>query len=1836
MSTLHDGSLPMRSALESVRGAGSTDRTIGTPSTARSARQAVLRHAAAAETSMSDMRRTSERPHTASGAASAVLSELEAHLNEAKAKQARWRDVSASSGKPWRHTAFGYKSTSAWVHTHLLSEELRELEYDASHGATAQALRDGAAVRQELGELQLRSRSVEGELQQQLAEVTHASWRCKEELAGAERTLRGKQEEASRLAAALATEEGRASMLEKQVLEVRHERDAVQQQASVATARRADVEAQLRESEREVRALREAADRSEAAFAERSEVFRARHAKEAAAATAELTQAAEERRRLEGQISEMQMALATEAAERGSEERAHADRIAALERHVLTEKHAAEQEVSARRNVEETLSSVREATQAANDISRAATVRAEVAEATLASAQRELDTVRSFGEALEAQLRQAEAEAAASIERERQMAAEHAAATRERDGAVAAEERARAATADAEARCAEAVGVRAANEETIASLRADNERLSVESATAVAARVTAELVLAAKESEITERLAYMRGDLQRLSGRRDERSEQRGRGLSVHSAHSSPSARSARSATSAFSTLQSPGLQSPTTYSPTAARVQAALLAPQSGAALLAPHAASAYAPTAASAALAAASAASAASALEGASADAFEPFGADGLAGGPPAQYSPPAQHGAYTVQHGGVLSPLSASSALSPGGGPSPPASHHSPASARARAAERVAAEARAAERMVTAERAAAERRVAAAERVAAERLSGVDLNARHGAERGGVAPPAALTIAEEAEDDDERHDEMARAAAEARIVDVRAEARAAARAARLGAGAAAALRRSELRAPPPPNLFGGPSPSLLAALPPPPRRPAERPGAPLDARHGTPPHARHGAPLDPLGEIDELIAHAAHGEAAARAEAARLRELLLEADAALSELWNAMLERCGEALVAMVPPLASPLAELAATAADASWLTLLDAVSPAAAAAPHGAPHDAQYGASHGAHHGANAEGMEASDLYHYVPDLRAGPPLGGARAPPLLRPTNLSTMRAVWSARARVAAGAAGHAMAAVRADTETAILGDELVEIELRQKVHNVRRNAVQRRLRDWAWVLLTWRRAVVSMGADGFAAGVRRAEATLAECRAELEETSARASAQATTIATFEAQNGKLAHQAATLQLEAASLLQEAEVHVAAEARKIQAAADEQVRAAEAASAEASRMREEADERLERCERDLASTRAAAEAAAAAAAERAEADGAQQHETSAGLAAAVAECRQLDGQLTAAHAALEVAASERAGAERAAADREAGLAMQLAAERRAVEREASARREMEETAASVREALGAANEVSRAAAAHAEAAKDEMAKASLAADEATAAAAEATVRERALRESLGAAEELAEIAQEHAASLDAEAESLRLTATAIVGARSQAIEREMQLDEGVAELTARVQAAEAHEAEARRGAEGLSKYVGELEQMVLAESNARAADERAFSEAQEQLLARIASLEARQTAASQAEAEVARQAAAHQLALEAAKETTAAAAEVGRTHAERASRIEAEAERLRGDAESARLQAATAKAGEEAAAEVVRKAQAEASASRLAEGAARTELRLLAATAAEADDARQATERKLALAEAAAADTRQRLEAIGAERVASRQREVEAEQSVNDLQAKLRDAERRAAGFEASIGTERGRSTHLRDEVDTMLRAVEESRQQCATAEESAAGARARERQAEQRAEDARLRLEAERAAHHDALGRLEQAGSESKALTSRLGAQLERERDGRGAAERRAMEASINLQTELQEAQRQAAQTARENEKLVLAARGAAAAYCSRVLVGRNYEAARRAFGAWLVAVRLAEASDKVYEVEERARQHLVAQARTFQSRLELLAMEE
>jgi len=1111
----------MRQALDTVRGANST-AGIGTPSTARSARQAVLRHAAAAESSMANLRQSA----SGSASASAVLADLEAHLKSAKEKQARWHSVADSSGG-WRHTNFGYKSTPDWVHANVLTDELRMIEHDVTHGEVAEAVRSTDRLRRELHELRERARTTEGELQQQLAEVTHQAWRAREELASCERSLRGKQEEASRLGSALAAEEARRAVVEKQRLELRHEREAAQQEASVASARREEVEAQLRESEREVRALREAAALAESSFAERQESQRARLAQQQASSVAELAASAEERRRLEAHLSEVQRALASEAAERGAEFSRQEERLINFEQVLQSERHAFELARDAAARAEGTIEKLHDELASAQVAGREASVRADMVEAQLAILQRELEASRHTTERLERSLekstREAEVAKAAALERLKSMDAELRSAVHERDAvaldaqraieaamaekkwavdvAVAEKQRAvdtaavevaRAAKAEQQLRearekaelllreaSAHAEAVRAkleadaladqqAAQKKIAELEkrlsrqvAELERLGVEHGAAVSARVTAELALAAKERSIAARLHRM-GEV----------------------------------------------------------RARAAAL-----------------------------------------------PV--------PP----PPVAEDRLSVEMTSALSPT--------------------------RKAERIA------------------------ERFKQETAAGSRMGVVPGS-RLGVVPGSRLGGRAVAE---------AAAAAEAAV-----RASSAARVAFL-------LRRSD-------------APAEMTAV-----------AAAEDAH----------PPGSPLAQFEEIVAQATSSEASARAEASRLRELLTEADHSLRLLWGAVIQGAGDSIKSMVPTFATQLhgrdlAQLASSPTDASWTSLLDPAASSSAVMsvwptlPTPRPTRGRM----------EPRGMEPPSLSSPTqPTLLLSPLSAAQRAAeaaesneivpvPALRVRTVATTRAVWLARQQVLAIAVQKALGTAREELEGQLLSTELMEVELRQKVHNVHRNAVQRRLRDCLFVLHRWWANVVALDTARHAAAIPPLQAALATAHDELELAMRQVDAAAAEAQKSEAIHGWLTQKASALQLEVSSIEHEANAQVAAEKHKAQASADALVAQAEAAVAEVRRHLLETEERLARSDRELRATREAADAAAMAAVERGSLQHAEHGKTSAALRAALAECGDLDAQLAASHLALETALNEKAAAERTASSEIANLEMQLVEVRRAL------------------------------------------------------------------------------------------------------------------------------------------------------------------------------------------------------------------------------------------------------------------------------------------------------------------------------------------------------------------------------------------------------------------------------------------------------------------------------------------------------------------------------------------------------------------------------------
>jgi hypothetical protein len=281
-------------------------------------------------------------------------------------------------------------------------------------------------------------------------------------------------------------------------------------------------------------------------------------------------------------------------------------------------------------------------------------------------------------------------------------------------------------------------------------------------------------------------------------------------------------------------------------------------------------------------------------------------------------------------------------------------------------------------------------------------------------------------------------------------------------------------------------------------------------------------------------------------------------------------------------------------------------------------------------------------------------------------------PALRVRTVATTRAVWLARQQVLAIAVQKALGTAREELEGQLLSTELMEVELRQKVHNVHRNAVQRRLRDCLFVLHRWWANVVALDTARHAAAIPPLQAALATAHDELELAMRQVDAAAAEAQKSEAIHGWLTQKASALQLEVSSIEHEANAQVAAEKHKVQASADALVAQAEAAVAEVRRHLLETEERLARSDRELRATREAADAAAVAAVERGSLQHAEHGKTSAALRAALAECGDLDAQLAASHLALETALNQKAAAERTASSEIANLEMQLVEVRRAL------------------------------------------------------------------------------------------------------------------------------------------------------------------------------------------------------------------------------------------------------------------------------------------------------------------------------------------------------------------------------------------------------------------------------------------------------------------------------------------------------------------------------------------------------------------------------------
>ena len=94
---------------------------------------------------------------------------------------------------------------------------------------------------------------------------------------------------------------------------------------------------------------------------------------------------------------------------------------------------------------------------------------------------------------------------------------------------------------------------------------------------------------------------------------------------------------------------------------------------------------------------------------------------------------------------------------------------------------------------------------------------------------------------------------------------------------------------------------------------------------------------------------------------------------------------------------------------------------------------------------------------------------------------------------------------------------------------------------------------------------------------------------------------------------------------------------------------------------------------------------------------------------------------------------------------------------------------------------------------------------------------------------------------------------------------------------------------------------------------------------------------------------------------------------------------------------------------------------------------------------------------------------------------------------------------------------------------------------------------------------------------------------------KLEEAAAESVTRSTRLSTSSRGR--GRRAAAEEAAESEISMRAQLNESERELNEMRRSNERMVEAARAAAAAYCARSLASRSRDACRRAFSGWFKA---------------------------------------
>ena len=155
-----------------------------------------------------------------------------------------------------------------------------------------------------------------------------------------------------------------------------------------------------------------------------------------------------------------------------------------------------------------------------------------------------------------------------------------------------------------------------------------------------------------------------------------------------------------------------------------------------------------------------------------------------------------------------------------------------------------------------------------------------------------------------------------------------------------------------------------------------------------------------------------------------------------------------------------------------------------------------------------------------------------------------APPALRVRTVVTTRAVWAARQQVLAVAIQKALGTAREELESQLLTTELMEVELRQKVHNVHRNAVQRRLRDCLFVLHRWWANVIALDTARHAAAIPPLQAALATAHDELELALRQVDAAAAEAQKSEAIHSWLTQKASALQLEVSTIEHEANAQI--------------------------------------------------------------------------------------------------------------------------------------------------------------------------------------------------------------------------------------------------------------------------------------------------------------------------------------------------------------------------------------------------------------------------------------------------------------------------------------------------------------------------------------------------------------------------------------------------------------------------------------------------------------------------------------------------------------------